>query len=181
MGFKNTTNSYGSMAIALHWIMAVIIITLIIVGFYMTSLPDGDDKWKIYALHKATGLIVMALALFRWYWTLSSQSPQAVPGLSKAEIGISHASKWLLMILIVVMPFSGILMSLAGGHDIHFFGIFTIDAFVEKNETIGDAFHEIHEIAGWVIAIIVGLHILAALKHHLLLKNDTLNRMLGRK
>lgn len=180
MSLKNTSNSYGSLAIVLHWLMAIMIIALIFVGFSMGEMPDGDEKWKIYALHKATGLVILSLALFRWYWMLSNPKPDPVEGLSKAEIGLSHGTKWILMLAMVGMPVAGIIMSLAGGHDISFYGLFTIEGFAEKNEALGGFFHEVHEIGGIVIAIVIVLHLLAALKHHFIKKDNTLNRMLGR-
>ncbi|MFT5427113.1 MAG: cytochrome b561, partial [Gammaproteobacteria bacterium] len=59
-------------------------------------------------------------------------------------------------------------------------GLFTIESFAEKNEQLQHLFHEVHEYGGLILVIIIGLHVLAALKHHLLNKDNTLNRMLGR-
>ena len=180
MSLKNTSNSYGSLAIALHWLMAVMIIALIFVGFTMGDMPDGAEKWEIYDMHKATGLVILTLALFRWYWMLSNAKPNPVEGLSKAEIGISHATKWILMLAMLAMPIAGIVMSLAGGHAINFYGLFTIDGFAEKNEALSHFAHEAHEMGAIVIALVIILHLLAALKHHFIKKDNTLNRMLGR-
>ena len=132
MSLKNTTDSYGTMAISLHWIMSILAITMLIVGFTMINMEDGADKWSLYSNHKAAGLIVLALALFRWYWILSNDKPQPLANWSKAEIAISHATQWILMIMLVIMPVAGIIRSLSGGHDISFFGIFTIEGFVDK-------------------------------------------------
>lgn len=181
MSLKNTNESYGTLTIILHWLMAIVIITLVIVGFTMTGMEDGDDKWKIYDIHKATGVLVLALALFRWLWMLSNDKPKPLPGWSTAEVAIGHATKWLLMIMILVMPVAGVIMSLAGGHDISFYGLFTIAAFAEENKSLGEIAHEIHEIGAIVIAVIVGLHILAAFNHHFLKKDNTVGRMIGRK
>ena len=180
MSLKNTTSTYGSMAIALHWIMAILVIVMISVGFYMGTMPKGDPKWEIMAMHKASGLIVLVIALFRWYWVLTNEKPKPLDNWSKADIALSHATKWLLMILIVLMPVAGIIMSLFNGHDISFFGLFNIEAMAEKNKMLSGIAHTIHEKGAWVIAIIAGLHILAAFKHHFMSKDETLNRMLGR-
>ena len=180
MGLRNTTEKYGKVAIAIHWIMAIMIITMLFVGSSMVDMPDGDEKWKIYGLHKASGLIVLGLALFRWFWMLTNDKPEALSTWSKAETGISHATKWILMLMLLIMPIAGITMSIAGGHGVSFFGIFTIPGLAEKNEMIDGIFHEIHEIGALVIVVIGGLHILAAIKHHFMDKDNTLNRMLGR-
>jgi len=180
MSLKNTSDKYGSITITIHWLMAIMIIMLIIVGFYMEGMPDGDGKWKIYATHKAVGLIALALALFRWFWTLTNEKPEAISSWSDTEKTIGNTTKWLLMVMILVMPMSGVIMSLAGGHDIGFFGLFTIEAFAEKNETLGKIAHSLHGLGGGVIAVIIGLHILAAFKHHFIKKDATLKRILGK-
>ena len=181
MSLKNTSESYGTLTIILHWLMAVMIMMIVFIGFTMTGMEDGDEKWKIYATHKAAGLIILTLALFRWFWMLTNEKPKPLSGWSNAEVGIGHATKWILMIMMLAMPVAGIIMSLASGNDIGFFGLFTIEAFAEKNKPLASIAHEIHEIGGIVIAVVIGLHILAALKHHFLKKDNTLGRMLGRK
>ncbi|MCP3673878.1 MAG: cytochrome b [Gammaproteobacteria bacterium] len=181
MSLKNTSDSYGTLTIILHWLMAIMIIALVIVGFIMTSMDDGNDKWSIYATHKAVGLIVLVLALFRWYWVKSNKKLNPLASLSNAEITIANTTKWILMIMMLVIPVSGVIMSLAGGHNIGFFGLFTIEGLAEKNKAVGGIAHEIHEIGGIAIAVVIALHVLAAFKHHFLKKDNTLGRMLGRK
>ncbi|PCJ48170.1 MAG: cytochrome B [Gammaproteobacteria bacterium] len=180
MSIKNTNESYGSIAIAIHWLMALIIITLLAVGFTMTGMEDGDEKWGIYAIHKATGLIIIGLAIFRWIWLFINDKPKPLENWSKADIGLSHATKWILMLLMLIMPIAGLIMSLSGGHDVSFFGLFTIEGFAEKNEQLNHFFHEVHEIGGLVFAVVIVLHILAALKHHFYDKDKTLKRMFGK-
>ena len=180
MSIKNSNEQYGRVAIALHWIMALLIVTMIIVGFSMGELPDGAEKWKVYGLHKASGLVVLAFALFRWYWMLTNAKPKPLASWTKAETGLSHATKWLLMLLIVIMPIAGIAMSITAGKDVNFFGLFSIGGFVEKNESLAEIFHQVHKIGAILITIIAGLHIIGALKHHFISKDDTLRRMLGR-
>ncbi len=131
--------------------------------------------------HKATGFLILVLALFRWYWMLTSEKLQSLPGWEKKDIAISHATKWLLMLMLLGMPVSGWLMSMAAGHGINFYGLFDIPVLMEKSKAVGGFFHEMHEIGAYAISAVVVLHILAALKHHLIVKDDTLNRMLGRK
>lgn len=180
MALKNTQQTYGSMSIALHWLMAIMIMGLILVGFFMSDLDDSPQKFQIYGLHKATGFIVLLLALFRWYWTLSNPKPLPLDGWSHGETAMAHASKWLLMLLMLVMPFSGLLMSVSGGHNVSVYGLFTIPGFDIKNDTLNGIGHKIHELGGYAIALVVSLHLLAALKHHLIRKDNTLNRMLGK-
>jgi len=180
MDIRNTKESYGRLTIILHWLMAVMIIGLICAGFLLDFMDKGAAKNLVVTLHKSTGFLLIFLGLFRWYWTLSNKSVQALPSLTKAEIGVSHATKWMLMLLLLVMPISGMLMSMFHGYGINFYGILDVTPWVEKNKDIGQLFGKIHELAGYLISIMVGLHILAAIKHHFIKKDDTLNRMLGK-
>lgn len=180
MGLKNTATQYGKLAIILHWGMALFIISIIAVGFFMTSMEDGDTKWAIYRLHKAFGVLILVLALFRWFWVLSNEKVGALDSYSKMEIGLAHAGKWFLMLLMLVMPASGLIMSIAGGRAVDFFGLFKIPAFAEANKSLAGMFHDVHVYAAWGLSIIIGLHLLFALKHHFLDKDATLQRMLGR-
>ncbi len=177
---RNTNEHYGKMAIILHWLMAVMIISLVFIGFMIDDF-EKPFKFTMIGLHKATGTLILILSLFRWYWTISNQSPKPLDSLTKAEIGISHATKWLLMVLLILMPISGALMSMFAGYGIDMYGLFEITPFFDKDKSMGDIFHEVHEIGGYLIAGVIILHVLAALKHHFIKKDNTLNRMLGKK
>jgi len=176
---RNTTEKYGKVAIVIHWIMALMIIALVFIGF---SLGDIEKplKFTIIGLHKATGTLVLILGLFRWYWMISNDSPAPAKGMSKADIGISHATKWILMLALIGMPMSGIIMSMFAGHAINMYGLFEITPMLEKNIPNAKFFGSLHEIGAYVISIIIGLHVLAALKHHFINKDNVLSRMLGR-
>lgn len=180
MGLKNTSSQYGKLSILLHWLMALFIIGMIAVGFYMESMEDGDAKWTIYGLHKAFGVVVLALVVFRWYWTLSNQKVAAIESYTKMDIGLAHAGKWFLMLLMLIMPASGLAMSIAAGRAVNFFGLFKIPAFAEQNRSLAGMFHDVHVYAAWGLTILISVHFVFALKHHLIDKDNTLNRMLGR-
>lgn len=176
---RNTKEKYGKVAIIIHWVMALMIITLVVIGFSLDSI-DKPLKFTIMGLHKATGTLVLVLGLFRWYWMISNDSPAPVDGMSKADIGISHATKWILMLALIAMPMSGIFMSMLAGHGINIYGLFEISPLFEKNIDNAKLFGLMHEIGAYVISVIIGLHILAALKHHFINKDNVLKRMLGR-
>jgi len=181
MSLKNTNESYGKLTVILHWLMAAMIIGLVAAGFLMDMMEKGDLRSFVVTSHKATGFVVIFLGLFRWYWMITNQSPSPLASLTKAEIGISHATKWLLMLLLLVMPISGMLMSMFHGYGINFYGLFNIAPFVAENKDIGKVFGSIHEIGAYAISIVIGLHVIAAIRHHFIKKDDTLNRILGRK
>lgn len=174
---KNTHNSYGSLTRLFHWLMALIIIGIIAVGFTMTSLDPSNQKWFLYAQHKAFGVIILALIPLRLIWRLVNPQPNYPPDLPKWQDKAATYNIRFLYLCMILMPCSGFIMSTFGGHPISMFGLFTIDPFFKKHALAGLT-HEVHEVLAWGIAAAVGLHIVAALYHHFILKNSILRRML---
>jgi cytochrome b561 len=174
---KNTTTSYGSMSKGLHWIMAVLIIGLLIVGIVMNRMDPSPDKWELYGLHKAFGVIAFTLILIRIAWKSVNPDPELPLTTPKWQQYASKINILSLYALMVLMPFSGMGMSLLGGHPINFFGLFTIEALSEKNP-IGGIAHEAHWILGYIMIGLLILHVAAALQHHFIHKDNVLRRML---
>ncbi len=177
---RNTETSYGKITIILHWLMVFMVVALLTVGFIMADMDKGATRDSIIGLHKASGFVFLLLALFRWYWTLTGQNPKPIEGMTKAEIGISHATKWTLLLLLLVMPITGVLMSMYFGYGISLYGLVEIPSFLAKNEDMGEVFEEVHEALAFILIALFSLHALAALKHHFISKDNTLNRMLGK-
>jgi len=180
MSLRNTEESYGKLTIILHWLMAIVIIGLIVAGFSIDFMEKGDFRSFVIGTHKATGFILIFIGLFRWYWMLTSKTPSILEGTTKAETGIAHGTKWMLMLLLLVMPISGMLMSMFHGYGINLYGLIEVTPWVEKNKEVAQIFGQIHEIAAYLISLMIGLHLLGAVRHHFIKKDDTLNRMLGK-
>ena len=173
---KNNLSSYGSVAKFFHWIMALLMISMLTAGFLMTSIPASKLKWSIYNIHKATGVMIFAFALTRLTWRVININPMNVTMANWQKI-ISNITHYLLYLLMFSMTISGLVMSLFGGYTISMFGLCNIPAS-EKNPNLASFFHDFHGIAGLVLLALVTLHICAALYHHLWLKDDVLKRML---
>ncbi|MCW8828217.1 MAG: cytochrome b [Gammaproteobacteria bacterium] len=183
---KNSATEYGSMAKTLHWLMAAIILTLIFVGIYMAGLPKDTAEEKQYAfqfydLHKAFGVVALLLIVLRLIWLRVSPAPKLPAAFAPKERIMVKALQGLLYLLMIIMPVSGYLMSNAGGHPISFFGLFEMPVVVGESEALGEFVHEVHEYGGWVILLIIVLHMAGAIKHRLKDKggeSDILKRML---
>ncbi len=174
--------TYG--AIILHWVIAVLIIALLVVGLIMGDLPNGPQKYKVYALHKATGITVLLLSFVRLGWRLMHSPPplpETMPGWEKLASRLSH---WGFYVLMLGLPLSGWAMSSAGGYPISFFGLFQwplLPGFGELSETmrktLGGFFGQTHEILAFTTIGLLALHILAALKHGFFNKDEVVYRM----
>jgi cytochrome b561 len=178
MQLKNTNNTYGYIAILLHWIMAVLIIALLILGLYMTNLPIGLQKLKLYGWHKELGVLALALVLIRILWRLTNITPSLRPLLPLWEAIAARCTHWIFYLLMLALPITGWIMSSAAGLPVSFFGLFVLPDIISSNETVRMLFQQIHEWLGYAIIGFICLHVAAALKHHFINKDDIMRRML---
>jgi len=175
---KNTENHYGIIAKLFHWLIAVAIISLITVGFIMSDMSPSPDKYELYGMHKASGVIVLMLVTLRILWRLSNkavQPPADLPNILKLAAKSGH---FLLYVFMLSMPISGILMSYFDGHDISVFGLFMIPATIDKLPQLAGLFHQIHVLGIWAFIAVIVLHIGAALYHHFIRRDNVLMRMI---
>ncbi len=186
MPLKNDATSYGTLSKSLHWLMAAIIITLIVVGIYMADLPKETAEQKQYAfqfygLHKSFGVVALLLIIARLAWIRISPPP-ALPAVFEAkEQKVVKGLQALLYLLMILVPLSGYIMSNAGGHPINFFGLGELPALVGKSKALGGFAHEAHEVMGFAMLLLILLHMVGAIKHRLKDKggeSDILKRML---
>jgi len=181
MQLYNHATGYGWVTRFNHWLSAILVIGLIALGVYMTGLPDSPDKFELYDLHKAVGIGVLALILIRLLWLKISPNPKLLPA-KRLEHILAHSVRGLLYLSLLAMPLSGWAMSSAGGHDVSFFGLWTLPPLVPENETLGTVAKTLHAVIGqFVFPALIGLHIAGALKHHFVYRDATLKRMLGKK
>lgn len=178
MQMKNTPDAYGIITKSFHWLMAILIISMLAVGLLMEDIGALSLKLKVYGLHKSFGILVLTLALARLGWHLYSKKPEFVPDLKKIERLAATVIHGFFYIGMVGMPISGWLMSSAAGRSVSVFGLFTLPDFVAKSEDLREIFGETHEILGYTLIIGILAHAGAALKHHFINKDRTLRRML---
>lgn len=179
---KNSSDSYGSLSKVLHWAMAVMIIALVVVGFYMTGLEKDDpNRINIYNLHKDVGALTLFLLVIRVAWLRATPAPALPSVFSKNERFLAQGVQWFLYLIMALVPVSGYVMSTAAGHPVHFFGLFDLPILFEKSKAVADFAHEAHAILGYAILAFVALHAAGAIKHKLLNRGgeaDVLQRML---
>ncbi len=180
---RNDNNKFTGMTIFLHWFIGIAIIALIAVGLYMSEY----EVWDLYPIHKSVGVILFVFILYRVIRRLIRGWPEPVGQYAKHEVILSKIIHWVLLIGTLMFPISGMMMSGAGGHGIAVFGFELLASnynaageAIALNPTLAEAGHETHEILGTVMMIAIALHIIGAWKHHLVDKDDTLKRMLGK-
>lgn len=177
---KGAGQKYSTLMRVLHWVIAVIILTLIGVGWWMTGLADDDPvRGQVYGLHKSFGVLVLLLVALRFVVRLASKVPPLPDTIAPGIRKLAHGTHYLLYLFMFIVPISGYVMSDAGGYPVKLFG-FTMPDFFEKDKAIGGLAHELHEILPYVLLGLILLHLAGALKHRFFEKpeNDVLRRML---
>lgn len=169
---------YTGTAKVLHWLMALLIVGLFALGQYMSDLSMSPRKLQLYSWHKWIGVTAFLLLLARMGWRLTHQPPALptqMPPLLRFASHISHGALYLLMLAI---PLSGWLMSSAKGYQTVWFGVLPIPDLLDKDKQLGDALAEVHGALNSVLALVVLIHVAAALKHHFIDRDDVLRRIL---
>ena len=174
------TTSYTSTAKSLHWLMAILIFGLLALGFYMHDLPLSPQKLQLYSWHKWAGVTAFLLVIVRLGWRVT-HIPPALPASMSAPMQLAaHAGHFLLYALMIAIPLSGWLMSSAKGFQTVWFGVLPIPDLLDKNKELGDLLALVHKSLNLLFVAVIAGHIGAALKHHLIDKDDILTRMLPR-
>jgi len=178
---KNIEDRYGAVAILFHWSMALLVIGLAALGLYMVTLPDvgfNTNKVTLVLYHKEFGLLVLVLLATRLAWRVTQILPRLVghlPDWQKIAARFVHLAFYALLF---ALPMTGCLMSSAAGIPVSFFGLFILPDFVHRDYDLFRRYVAIHQWLGYVLILFIFVHAGAALRHHFVLKDDTLRRML---
>lgn len=181
MQWTNNHIRFGAVAIALHWLVALAVFGLFAVGWWMTGL-DYYSAWYQAApwWHKSVGLTLALIVLLRIIWRFVNPPPAPLETHTPAETRIAKVVHLLLYFLLVVTFISGYLISTADGRPIEVFGWFTVPATLTSVPNQEDIAGWIHWIVACTLMGLVGLHAMAALKHHFIDRDRSLLRILGR-
>jgi cytochrome b561 len=162
-----------------HWLTAILLAVSIPIGLVMTRI-EGDFKFTLYHWHEWIGFTVWWLAIFRVSWRIGHPPPPHVPPLAVPQKIAAEAVHGLLYIALLVMPIAGWIGNSAFGFPLEPFGLFRMPDLVAKNEALGRQVLNMHGWAGWAVIVLLAMHVGAALMHHVVLRDQTLRRMLPR-
>lgn len=181
MDFKNTTDRYGSLSIAMHWLMLLLLVAVYAAIEVREFYPKGSDpREALKQWHFMLGLSVFVLIWLRLALRLWGPTPRIRPAVGiwqhRAAV-FMHVALYLFM---VVMPLLGWVVLSAKGRVIPFFGL-ELPALIGPDKGLADQLEEIHGTIGTAGYYLIGLHAVAALFHHYILRDNTLRRMLPQR
>lgn len=164
--------------VALHWLIAIAMIGSLILGLVVEEMERGPDKFMLIGLHKSVGVLVLVVAAYRFIWRLREGFPKRLTPVADWQERVTSVVHWLLLLGTLLLPLSGIAMSVGGGYPVGVFG-FELIAGGDKNELLGEAGHIVHGLGGKIMIAAVLLHVAASFKHALVTRDGTLRRILG--
>ena len=173
-----TTQRYTGIAMGLHWLIGFMILVSLGVGLYMVDLTLSPQKLRLYSWHKWAGVTIFMLVLMRCAWRLTHAAPPLPLHLPRWQRAIAESTHYFLYALMIIIPLTGWLMSSAKGFQTVYFGVLPIPDLLHKNKELGETLGLVHKYLNYTMIGLVIVHIGAALKHHVIDKDDILRRML---
>jgi len=177
MSLYNTHQRYGSFNKFLHWLIFVLLVFMLILGYFLGDIPNAY-KGTVYNIHKLTGIAILVIMLIRLIWVILNGKPRLPATVHPLQRLASRAVHWLMYLCILAMPLAGWIMSTAANKLPKIFGMTLAFPFIPVSKTIASTAWKFHEVLSVVIVILIVIHTLAALKHQWIDKDGVLKRML---
>lgn len=179
MGRRRT--SYSPISKALHWIIAFAVLVMLTVGFSLDNIPEQFSS-TAYMLHRSTGLTILMLMIFRFIWVHASGKPALPSTVRTWERILSRFVEYGFYVLLIIMPLSGWIMSVAEERVPSYFGFFKVPfPGVGPNKSLGEFMAQSHGVIALILIAFITLHVAGALKHHFIDKDKVLKTMLPGK
>ena len=175
MTLRNTNVSYGSVAKVLHWLIFVLVFCMIVFGFLLSYVPK-DYAAIAYNTHKLTGLTILCLMVLRLLWALVNAKPQLPQYTPAWRLFVERSIHFLMYAVLIGMPLSGWIGSMAAGRPPHL-GSMSFDLPIDQDKAVSSSAFDIHTELAYIIIFLVAIHVLAAVYHHFVLKDNILRRM----
>ena len=195
---NDSIQRYNKVAIILHLVVGVFIVAMFGLGWYMSELPKDMPKVPsldlfdlglytlqfaepvtartfYFGLHKSLGVTVFALILFRLFWRLTHAAPAFPATMKEWEKKLAEWTHKALYLLILAVPLTGVVMAVFSKYGLLWFGVRLSQGL--DNEGLRQVFKEAHEVAGVILLALIGLHVVAAIKHQVVDKDDLLKRI----
>lgn len=173
----NTETNWGPVAKALHWLLALLILGQFVLGRIAVQAAVSPRKLDLFVGHKSLGLSILLFVVLRIAWRMSTTAPACLAA-NAWERRLAQVGHALLYLLMVAVPLSGWWVSDTSRIPFKLFWTVPVPDLMAANRDISEIAGEVHESLTTLLLVVVGVHVLAALRHHFVLRNATLTRML---
>lgn len=179
-GSADAPDRWSAGSIVLHWLMAAVIITAMTIGWIAEEMPRSLAKYELFVWHKSFGLLVLMLLLLRVLWRFRRTAPGMPAGHAVWEARAAAVSHGLLYLCMVAMPLSGWVINSAADVPLKWFSLLPVPSIAPADEGLERLAVLVHKSVLWVLLGVLAVHVAAALRHHFLLRDEVLKRMLPR-
>jgi cytochrome b561 len=169
---------YTTTAIALHWLIATLIVCGFTLGLSMVGLPLSRQKLQWYAWHKWVGITVFLLSGARLAWRWWHPPPPPPSGMPPWQVVAARFAHGILYALLLIIPLTGWLYSSASGVQVVYLGLVPLPDLVPKDKGLAAVFRACHLGLNFTLLALVCIHVAAALRHHFVDGDGVLTRML---
>lgn len=169
---------YGAVARLLHWLVFLLLAAQFGVAWTMPDIGRDTRPEGLVAWHLSLGTLILLVVAVRLLWRLSHAAPPPPDSMPPWQRGLSRLVHGLLYAILAVEPVLGWGNASSRGWDVSLFGLFRLPPLFERGSAVGHALGDIHSALATVLLILVGVHVVAALYHHFLVKDQVLTRML---
>lgn len=178
---KNNSQYYTRTAQWLHWLMAIIFIAAWLIGFYSGNFlsydTDGSFKGQVITLHKNIATIIIFLVVIRIFWRYTHPAPELPATMTPLMKKLAHLGHLALYLVLLALPITGCLFSWSAGHPAPVLYLFNLPTLVQEDPDILAIVKPLHIYISWAAGLLLAGHILAALKHHFIDKDNVLRSM----
>lgn len=175
---RNTDQSWGAPAKLLHWAVALLVFVQFGLGWAAVSWRMSPTKLDLFVWHKSIGVLILLLMIARLAWRAVNVAPSLPAGMRPAERFAAHFSHVLLYVLLLLMPVTGWIINAAANIPFRIFWQVPLPAIVSPDKALADAAKEVHLALFILLALLVLVHVGAAVRHHFVKRNAVLTRML---
>jgi len=180
MTYGTRTDHYPAASKLLHWLVAACVLTTAPVAIAMSRVEKGPTQDFLFNFHKSLGVLILVLMTLRLINRLVAGAPIPDPGIEPWQKTVSSVVHTSLYVLLLAMPVVGHIANSAYGAATPFFGLFNLPAIVGQDEALAKQLFAIHGWVGWLVIVLVLMHVGGALYHHFIRRDNVLRRMLPR-
>ena len=173
---SNPQPRYHPVSMALHWLLALMIVGSLSLGLTMTELPFSPLRLKLYNWHKWAGMTILMLSALRLLWRLAHRPPPDLP-MPAWQRRAAHATHGLLYALFFAVPLAGWAYSSAAGFPVVLYGMLALPDWVSPDRALAETIKPLHRALAYALGALIALHGAAALKHHWVDHDRLLRRM----
>ncbi len=167
---------YSLVARALHWVVALLIVSTTALGWRMMFIEKEPGAGEWFDLHRSIGLTIFTLVALRLVWRLANRPEPLPDDMPVWQARLATVTHWLMYVLMIVIPVIGYLGASHTKSGVAWFGRVT-PRWAEPNHDLAEQLFDVHGTLVWVLVALVALHVAGALKHWLIDKDGTFQRM----